>query len=1326
MASSNGSGSRSGDAPAESQYEAYLNSKREAVNRMKAGKKLALGRLEGQERQQDRSLTSELSDERDASIDSTRGAADARDARIEAREGSSSSPVRVHDFQTPEELNLSKVVEIFTAIEKRRWDETMDLLRMFPKASSMPCPKNLVTAAKGNLMLHEASRNCPPLPVIAALLAIHGNAARSKGGKGYLPLHYACATGASFDVVQKLLDAYPAAIRTRDTNDLMIPLHFACKWGAATEVIEMLVKIHPEAKQVRDIYAKTPSEYAAELGEERSAVLASLGRSGSDVSSINLNEEAADSNKHLQRELASTKAKVEKLSSELNERERKFALLYGAEKEKVYELEQQKEQLENDCLQAKILQDEQTKKLELLEQEYKTLKALHETHSEKKAMLEAKIDMLEQERLNAQQAIGNLEAGANSTLKQQLTTAMMDQEAKYKSMLQKEQERIQDLEKRAREAELTHRHYTMALLQEHEKEVSKFEELTARFKVLEGQLRREIENERTKRVSVETELNSKDTDYQQALHDEQQKVAFLEDHITKVNDLLEAEQKRFFELEGILKDTLSLENEQREEIEAEFKEKENRYKIRIENETVKRQHLEEAYSDVATKLKSEVEKTAELQAYEIELKKELEADHARIEELLKFEEESKAIIESEQEKAKKAEEAEAEIRALLKAEQAQVEELESSHEKIHKLLQFERENAAQLREELNQLQVVYEKEMKKVRDAVQAESSARSELRSLHDRVSSMEDEESSIKKKAGVEASKLEMATKECALLKSMLDTERDRVATLTRSQEELRDLLDDEKQKVKILEKEQVVTEFEVEEMKCEGATATDAMETKLVENQKSLVEQRKSVTNLEQEYEMISRRLESELTSVDLLERKVNERDALLEVERQKFGVLLKEHADTEAELEVERRKVDTKQTEIEKLEALLQVEMAAVQKAQKSLDQAAANLEIKIAEVTSLEEDEKTSRQTLEACMKELELSNEEISKLTESLKVEKQRAQELDSSRLEMEEELKQEKDRVVEYEHLLEAQKNLSMADQSTIQQLEGQVAELQEANALARMDVKAEEKKQEQSRQATLFEAEQNKVKALEHSCEQIMSLLEWEKKHVLSLKDRQNELERELEDNSEELAATKKTLEETEKTVDELELQLVTFEGMKREIIRLNAAGQQKDILLAAMLEAIGDARVIKGKAPVQRAALHVNDLQRIVGLDLAGLDYGTLPTTSERSLVAYDDSASRRRIMARVVLPLIPIGGLIAYHQHDPTLLRNLSANLGEYSSVLRDDIAWNLGEMTSELSSNLRPVAAQVSELASRIDTDALREPLVQAFGIATRRINVRRV
>jgi chromosome segregation ATPase len=1351
---------------AESEWEAFLSSKKDAMNRMKAGRQEALRRL-GSDKMGGRSVVSELSDEREAAESlkdnySVSGRSEMRDA---PEGGNRDNPAMSSHSRT--DLDMRKLIEIFTVIKKRRWDDLLELIQLYPQSPSIPCPKNIQSTAKGNMMLHEVCRNSPPTEVVSALIVEFADAVKAKGGKGYLPLHYACATSASTEVVRKLLDTFPASIRMRDTNDLMIPLHFACKWGASSEIIEVLVGAYPEGKQVRDIYAKTPVDYASELrGQDRSGVVAALERSshsrysersfvrsvgGSEASSINLNDAVSVSSKHVQQEMRSTKMKLEKVTSELNDRERKFSTLYGAEKSKASELQKQNDMLEHECMQARVAQDEHKKKMELLQQEVRTLKSLQETHSQKKTMLMEKIQMLEREKMTARDAIGKIDHKNSARIKHELTAAMVEQEIKYKSMLQSELRKIENLEKQSREAELTHRHYTMALLQEHENEVTRFEELTSRFKVLEGQLRREIENERTKRLAAQNGSSARGSNYKQAIEHEKEKVAFLEGHITKVNNLLEAEQKRFIELECILKETLAIENEQREEIEAEFREKESQYQSRIEIETQKRNQLEEAYTDVAQKLKSEIEKSSGLQAYEAELKKELKMDQEKILELQRLQVESAKILEAERQRVKKMEVTEADSRLLLKTEELKVNELEESLKEMRHLLNVERESVKQLRNELNQLQAVHDREMKKINLIEEAESSARSELRSINQNVASLEGEESAIKKKTEDESSKLNSFEEECFKLKSMLESERDQVQRLNQSQEELRELLCEEKKRVKSLEKDQVLTETEMEEMNSEDMSQASSIEEKLMETQATIDHHRHRVSALEGKHNLLTKALETEKESSQRLERTVQEKEVQLESEREKFEVLLKEHQEVRLALNGERNKAKTIEQKAVTYETQLEFERGSMMDMQRMVDQAKVDFQSKLEEVTSLEEEEEVSRHVLDASLKELNISNDEVAQLTESLKVENNKVAEMAAGLKDVQNLLRDEKYRVVEYERLLEAQKHLSMADQLKIRQLEQEVEEqlanlelgtaenskletdLSETQSL--LDNEAKKVAElldtghnfDGSRATVLLESEQNKVKALEHSCEQLMSLLDWEKNHVLSLEEKQDELQEQNDSSEEEVATTKEALEKSQKKVESLTVQLDGFEDMKNEIIRLTLVARQRDIMIAAILHAIGEAKAIKGKAPVQNAEMYLDELQgRIGNLDLAGLDQDVLKDREARQLVLYT-VAARRRTLRNVVLPLLPISGLIAYHHHDPTALRELSSNLGEMSADLRSNLgefSHNLGDLSASFSATL---STNIGQLASRMaDSPSLREPVAHVVGMASRRMNIRQV
>lgn len=1332
---------------AESEWEVFLNSKKQAMNRMKAGRVNALGRLSS-DKSAARSVVSELSDEREAPGSYHKENHNA--SRSEVRD----APESVRENPAHSNLDMRKLIEIFTVIKKRRWDEFLQLLDTYPRSASIPCPKNIQSTAKGNLMLHEACRNNPPLRVISALVDEYPDAVKAKGGKGYLPLHYACATDASTDVVRKLLDTFPASIRMRDTNDLMIPLHFACKWGASSDIVEILASAYPEGKQVRDIYAKTPVDYANELrGHERSATLKILERSfhsrstrsfarSIPSSDTSLSDAVSVASRQIHSELRSTKAQLEKATTELNERERKFAIQYGAEQSKASELQMQKDALEKECAHARVVQNEQAEKIRLLKEEVSTLKQLQETHNQKKVMLMEKIDELEREK-----ASFKVEAGQETSaqVRRELTATMVEQEIKYKAMLASEQRKIDNLEKKANEAEMTHRHYTMALLQDHEKEVTRFEELTSRFKVLEGQLRQEINNERNKRIASQ---NATQDSSQKDLESEKEKVAFLEAHITKVNDLLEAEQKRFIELEEILKETLVIENEQREEMEAEFKEKEAQYMSRIEIESQKRTQLENAYADVTDKLKEEIEKTSTLQAYEVELKNEIKRDQKKIEELQQMQEKSEKALANERQRVKELSETEANSRLLLKAEELKVKELEEKLEEMRALLKAERESVKALKTELEGLHVLYNKEMKRVEVAEIAESTARSELRTLNEKVADLENEESALQ----AQISKVEASREEIDRLKSILESEKDQVNRLVESQEDVRDLLEAEKEKVRALEEGQA-TDTKDGEINSQDSQA-ETIEERLMEQQATLDHHKYRVTALESKHSILTLELETERESTQRLQRTIETKETEMAEEREKFEILLKEHGEIQVLLAEERNKVKIAESKSAQFGEQLSMEKKSLEEMQRMVDQTKVDLQSKTEEVATLEQDEKDGRHALDASLKELNISNEEVATLSEALGIEKKRVEEMAAALREIQDLVQEEKNRVAEYKKLLQAQNLLSKEDKEKIYELEriierqleqidfgrDESSRLETDLAETKVLLDAEEQKVKNlledghtfdgAAATELWEAEQAKVKALEHSCEQLMSLLDFEKKHVLSLEERQQELMEQSEIDNEELAATKKALEESQQKVLKLAHEAEGYDEMKKELIRLTIEARQRDIMIAAMLHAIGDAKAIKGQIPIQNAQKHIDAIENRSAINLAGYSDDIFQEQQARQLVAYNADV-RKRTVRNIVLPLVLAGGLVEYHHNDPTVFRELAASAGQVSSQVSAELRTNFNAYSHTLGNLSRSIGANfatnIGQLAASIsESGALQDTVAQVGGMATRRMNFRRV
>lgn len=86
--------------------------------------------------------------------------------------------------------------------------------------------------------------NCS-VNVISTLIWFYPEAAADRDIFGRLPIHYACANGASVDTIKDLLAANPCAASARD-NQRWLPIHVACHFGASTEIIRALVNSYPD------------------------------------------------------------------------------------------------------------------------------------------------------------------------------------------------------------------------------------------------------------------------------------------------------------------------------------------------------------------------------------------------------------------------------------------------------------------------------------------------------------------------------------------------------------------------------------------------------------------------------------------------------------------------------------------------------------------------------------------------------------------------------------------------------------------------------------------------------------------------------------------------------------------------------------------------------------------------------------------------------------------------------------------------------------------------------------------------------------------------
>lgn len=148
--------------------------------------------------------------------------------------------------------------------------------------------------------MHGACRFDPPLNLLREFIRASPEMALWSDSFGWLPLHYACANGASEQVVKLLLDAYPgggvevdkrgrtplhfalcnadhpvsepmarmlvkpfentSAASIGDEND-MLPVHYACAYGSTEDVLQRIIEGYDEGIKKVDFKGRTPLHF---------------------------------------------------------------------------------------------------------------------------------------------------------------------------------------------------------------------------------------------------------------------------------------------------------------------------------------------------------------------------------------------------------------------------------------------------------------------------------------------------------------------------------------------------------------------------------------------------------------------------------------------------------------------------------------------------------------------------------------------------------------------------------------------------------------------------------------------------------------------------------------------------------------------------------------------------------------------------------------------------------------------------------------------------------------------------------------------------------
>ncbi|CAM9618024.1 unnamed protein product, partial [Chrysoparadoxa australica] len=138
------------------------------------------------------------------------------------------------------------------------WGDIMDIIKSFP---AMVCIKE-----EGYLPLHLALYDASaPLEVIEALLEIYpAGTSVADGTIGWLPIHFAAAAAASLKTIEALLRVNKEAASEADENLGSLPLHVACaSTDASLEVIEALIAAYPPGCSSADGLGSLPLHRAA-------------------------------------------------------------------------------------------------------------------------------------------------------------------------------------------------------------------------------------------------------------------------------------------------------------------------------------------------------------------------------------------------------------------------------------------------------------------------------------------------------------------------------------------------------------------------------------------------------------------------------------------------------------------------------------------------------------------------------------------------------------------------------------------------------------------------------------------------------------------------------------------------------------------------------------------------------------------------------------------------------------------------------------------------------------------------------------------------------
>ena len=155
------------------------------------------------------------------------------------------------------------------AIMEKNWNMVVTICETSPKLAKVwtKCPGFFDGHRESKLLpLHQICAANPPNSALEAVLNCYPKALNMKEtGYSRLPVHIACHSGASLEMLQILLRDFPESVTEGDMIG-RVPLHYACSNGASLKVVMEIVSASPRCVAIQDMNGWLALHVACRVG----------------------------------------------------------------------------------------------------------------------------------------------------------------------------------------------------------------------------------------------------------------------------------------------------------------------------------------------------------------------------------------------------------------------------------------------------------------------------------------------------------------------------------------------------------------------------------------------------------------------------------------------------------------------------------------------------------------------------------------------------------------------------------------------------------------------------------------------------------------------------------------------------------------------------------------------------------------------------------------------------------------------------------------------------------------------------------------------------